>query len=266
MIKTTRSIAFFLFLLFFLGQLFIPATGAYEVHVLCYHHFVEGEPEGNSETSLASFKKQMEYLKENDFNVLSLEEFLEHYRGGIFPENSVLLTFDDGYLSFFSKAYPVLQEFDFPAVIFPIVSHMPGLQRTVQFSEKMSFNNLRFMIAESGLIDVGSHTYNLHYYTDNDLPAILQQPGESEEEYRCRIKKDLVTSRNLLQLQTDGEILALAWPYGVYTDETKEIAVDAGFQVFFELGDVPFTPCDDLLAIPRYLVDTVDFDEFTDFF
>ncbi len=264
--KNITIIAFFLLITLLVCPVFSGEVKAYEVFILCYHHIVEGDPEGNSETSLANFKKQMEFLQENDFSVLSLGEFLKHHQEGSFPEKSVLLTFDDGYLSFFSKAYPVLLEFEFPAVVFPIVSHMPGLQRTILFSEKMSFNNIRYMNNMSGLIDVGSHTYNLHHYTENQTPAILQQPGESKEKYECRIKQDLVTSRNLLALQTDQKIIALAWPYGVTTDKTKDLAQETGFKLLFELGNVPFTPEDSLQAIPRFLVDTIEFADFVDFF
>lgn len=264
--KNISIAASFLLFVLIVFPVFSEGVKAYEVFILCYHHIVEGEPEGNSETNLADFKKQMGFLQENDFSVLSLAEFKEHHREGSFPEKSVLLTFDDGYLSFFSKAYPVLKEYDFPAVVFPIVSHMPGLERIILFSEKMSFNNIRYMINMSGLIDIGSHTYDLHHYTENQTPAILQQPEESRENYKCRIKQDLVISRNLLTLQIDQEIFALAWPYGVTTERARELAQETGFKLFFELGDVPFTPEDSLQAIPRFLVDTIEFTDFVNFF
>jgi len=264
--KTKKLVVFLGLLLIMLFQFFPEEVKANEVYILCYHHFVEDKPEGNSETTLAEFKKQMEYLKENNFEVLSLQDFLFYYEKGTFPEKSVMLTFDDGYLSFFNKVFPVLQKYDFPAVVFPIVSHMPGLQRTVLFSDKMSFNHIRYMNNESGLIDVGSHSYDLHYYKENNTPAITQQPSESLKDYECRIRRDLATSRNLIEMQMDTEVIAIAWPYGVTTEKAQEIAKDLGFKVQFELGNTPFTPEDNLLDIPRFLVDTIDFDEFVDFF
>ncbi len=264
--RTTTSGLFFIIILLMAWLAAPVASRAYEVHILCYHHFVEENPEGNSEITLEKFQKHMGYLAANDFAVLSLEDFVRHYQEKSFPDNSVLLTFDDGYLSFFTLAFPVLDKYDFPALIFPIVSHMPGLQRTVQYSEKMSFNNIRQMQNESGLIAVGSHSYDLHYYEDDNSPAIYPRPGETEQEYEGRIHRDLTTSRRLLELQTDQEIIALAWPYGIYTPEARAIAAEAGFKLMFELGNTPFTPADTWFSIPRILADELTLDQFMDLF
>lgn len=263
--RTTKSGLLFILILL-TAVIAVPAARAYEVHILCYHHLVEENPQGRSEITLEKFKKHMEHLDENDFAVLSLEEFVRHYQENSFPDNSVLLTFDDGYLSFFTMAFPVLVKYDFPALIFPIVSHMPGLQRTVQYSEKMSFNNIRQMQNESGLIDVGSHSYDLHYYENENSPIIFPRPGETEEEYECRIRRDLTTSRNLLELQLDQEIIALAWPFGIYTPEARVIAAEAGFKLMFELGNTPFTPADNWYSIPRILADELTLDQFKELF
>ena len=234
------------------------------VVVLCYHHLVKDSPANDSEINIDVFFDQMEFLYNNDFKVLSIEEFLQFYEKGVFPEKSVLITFDDGYYSFLEHAYPVLKKFDFPAILFPIVSHMEGLRRTVVYSGRLSFHNLRWMNEDSdGLISYGSHSYDLHYYREEDEnPAIYQAPEESYSEYRCRIREDLRVSRKLLGLQTDKEIKAFAWPYGVKTDLAQEEALKAGYELLFELGNRPFTFEDSLKAIPRFLPPHKTLEEF----
>lgn len=234
---------------------------SFEAVVLCYHHLVEDrKPENECEIVVTDFKKHMEYLHEHDYQPLSLKEFFHYSDKGEFPGRAVLLTFDDGYASFYEKAYPLLKKYNFPAAVFPIVSHMPGLEQEETFSDKLSFEQLRIMDEESGLISLGSHSYDLHYY-DGERPAVYPKSNESVEEYECRIRRDLRTGQNLLELQTDLEVKALAWPYGTTTESAEEIAEQAGFDLIFTLEPKPFTEEDTTSAIPRFPADALGLEE-----
>lgn len=263
-IKRVLLAIILLFLIFAVFSIYNnrEVQSSYEVAVLCYHHIVDREPENDCEIRIENFKEHMEYLYDNDYHPLSLEEFLDSYKNDSFPDRAILLTFDDGYASFYHKAYPVLKRYQFPATIFPIVSHIPGLQREILFSDKLSFHQIRLMDSNSGLISVGSHSYNLHHYADTNRPAVMPANNESSEEYRCRIQEDLRLSKNLLSQQTDMEIKALAWPFGVSTNKAKEIAIDANFKLIFTLESKLFTPEDNISSIPRVPADALSIEEF----
>lgn len=239
----------------------------YAVKILCYHHFVPDSPANDSEMAVELFRKQMAHIHSAGYNILSPQEFLYYKEKGDFPDHSVLLTFDDGYASFFHHAYPVLKQYNFPALVFPIVSHMEGLQRRPVYSERLTFHQMRLMQQDSGLIFYGSHSYDLHYYRDDDnQPAIMPAPGETLEEYRCRIRNDIRLSKSLLEAQLDQKINAFAWPYGITTDIAKEEALAAGINLLFILENRPFTPQDSGSAIPRYLPPHECFEEFKNLF
>ncbi len=223
-----------------------------EVIVLTYHHLVEGEPENGAELNYQDFAAQMEYLADNDYQVLSEKEFYNYRDKQEFPENSVLLTFDDGYHSFKEYALPVLEEHDFPAVVFPIISSMPGFETRIIFSERLSFSQMRGLLNSELEVTFGSHSYDLHRYK-NDVPLIEQQPDEDNDDYHCRLRRDLRLSRDLLEDQLDRqhEIVSLAWPYGYSSDEAREIARELGFELQFKLGDRPYIPGQDDCQIPR---------------
>ena len=232
------------------------------VRVLLYHHLVEGEPASEMELSREDFAAQMDYLYQHGYQVLSLEEFIEFYNQGEFPADSVLITFDDGYYSFYSHAYPVLLKYDFPAVIFPVIEYMPGLEREQLYTDYLSFHHLRLMDRDSGLVETGSHTYNLHYLTEEGLPAVKQKEDEGDEEYRERIMRDLRVSRDLLELQLDQKIISLAWPFGEDTELARELAEKLGYQLLFSGHPGVVTPETDLGDIPRYSVFRGDLDYF----
>ncbi len=228
------------------------------VVILNYHDLVDGEPESMSQLHVNDFKKQMQYLYDEGYRTLSLEELMAFHKKGYFPEKSVVITFDDGYLSFYNKAYPIFEKFKFKATVFPVVSLTPGLERRIVWQDHLTFHHMRLM--DDSLISIGSHTYDLHFFND-DEPAIIRTSAEEEISYVNRIENDLSLSKDLLEMQTDRNIFALAWPYGVFTDTTKEIAKDLNFKLLFTITEEPMTINSSLDEIPRYSI-TFTIEEF----
>jgi len=231
--------------------------------VLVYHHLTEDNSKGDgSSLTIADFAEQMEYLHDNNYKAMGIEEFLTYYNQKNFPEKSVMITFDDGYRSFYTLAYPVLKKYNFNAVIFPIVGMTLGLQRQIVWHEHLTFHEIRLMDKESGLIDVGSHTYDLHHYRQDGQPAIKPGDAENEKEYRSRIRKDLRVSKDILELQTDQRIIALSWPYGLTNETAKQIAQELGYKLLFNLQPGPVATETPLDSIPRYSVNSSSIDKF----
>jgi len=135
--------------------------------VLCYHQLVIRKPVFNSELNIEDFRAQMKYLADNGYTTLSLAEFKNCLAQRSFPPKSVLITFDDGYKTFYTLAYPILKEYRLKAAVFPVVSFTPGLERRITWGEHLRFYHLRAMLEDSDLIDVGSHSYDLHYRTED---------------------------------------------------------------------------------------------------
>jgi peptidoglycan/xylan/chitin deacetylase (PgdA/CDA1 family) len=93
------------------------------VLILVYHRIINPKPgflldPGVVSAYVAEFKKQMEYLSRN-YTVISLEQLLEFRKKKINPpQNSVIITFDDGYKDNYLNAFPILRKYGFPATIF----------------------------------------------------------------------------------------------------------------------------------------------------
>lgn len=98
--------------------------------ILNYHRIVDiNEPNFNTfkpnvSANPEAFLKQMEYISKW-FRVISLRELVDWLSGGKpLPHYAALITFDDGYLDNYTNAFPVLQNFNFPAVIFLTTGHI----------------------------------------------------------------------------------------------------------------------------------------------
>lgn len=74
------------------------------------------------------FEAQVRYLKRHYHPIAEKDLFDYLRRGKKLPANSVLLTFDDGYLNNYRYAWPVLKKYDVPAVIF-LVTDLIGKQQ-----------------------------------------------------------------------------------------------------------------------------------------
>ena len=91
-----------------------------QVPILMYHHLSEDVT--NSEmVSPEQFEVQIRALSEAGYTGVSFDELQAYVlRGEPLPEKPVVITFDDGYRSNYTLAYPILQKYGMKATIFAI--------------------------------------------------------------------------------------------------------------------------------------------------
>lgn len=109
---------------YFAGVNFISRKlGSKKTLILAYHRVDNLTKDFEYDSSLISvsksnFEKQMNYLSKH-YNVISLEDFMDCHKKKIDPpKNSVVITFDDGYLDSYTNAFPILKKYNLPATIY----------------------------------------------------------------------------------------------------------------------------------------------------
>ena len=156
---TRRFAARFLF--------FSGAIGAYRrvalrnrAVVLMYHRVMPWK-EGKSsifegmQVDPNTFELQMAYLRKH-FNLLALDDLRRHLRNRTpFPPNSCLVTFDDGWKDNFTQAYPVLNRYEVPAVVFLSVGHIGTGKRFWQERIFKALKNIRDVADGDGVLPDG---------------------------------------------------------------------------------------------------------------
>jgi peptidoglycan/xylan/chitin deacetylase (PgdA/CDA1 family) len=96
------------------------------IAILTYHSL----DESGSVVSVAPhmFEAQMAGLAGAGLRVLSLRQALDHRdRTGDWPENSAVLTFDDGFANLREHGLPALLRHGFGATVFPVANHIDGI-------------------------------------------------------------------------------------------------------------------------------------------
>lgn len=254
--------------------------------VLMYHHIVPAEEmasgkyvDNNAIISDNQFREEMRYLSEHGYHTLKMSEVASIlYNSLPFPEKSVIITFDDGYASNYTLAYPILQDYNLKATIAVVVvssvvaSDDGGL--TQQNIPHLSFDQMREM-QSSGLVEIGSHSYDGHgmiqstqggglgrFFIDHKY---LSGEGrrESDAEYRDRVNYDLRLSKYVLESELNTSVTYFAYPYGVTNGTSYDALAKAGFLVAVTTNKGTINNQSDPLKLNRRNVDqNITLDEF----
>jgi biofilm PGA synthesis lipoprotein PgaB len=253
-----------------------PVAGAFTV--LCYHEArdeVRDYPDPYA-VDTAALVRQFAWLRGNGYTPVSLDEIVAARKGGKpLPAKAVLLSFDDAYLSFYTRVYPLLREFRFPAVLGVVGKWIDdpqggaapyGENGTVPEASFPTWSQLREM-ADSGLVEIASHTYDLHHGVQanpqgNLQPAVTARAYDSvsgsyegDASWRSRVRADLAKNASVIERETGHRPRAIVWPYGSYNDELVRIAGEVGMSITLTLDDGANTPDVPLTALRRTLVE-----------
>jgi biofilm PGA synthesis lipoprotein PgaB len=243
-----------------------------QVVVLTYHH-VTGKSDQRYVVSPEQFASHMAFLYQNDFHPITLTEFLQFVDTGVLPkENAVLLTFDDGYESYYKEAFPILKQYNFPSVNFVIAGR---LRDTVERKREnmippLTYPQIKEMMA-TGLVDIASHTYSLHERAainewgelgPETAPVYMEdlQRLEEEQEYRNRLYVDFMMSRAALSDLLQKPIESISFPFGYANDMVVEMAKQAGYRYAFSTEPGVVKPGVDRYRIPRFDVGVPEHD------
>lgn len=198
------------------------------ISVLCYHNLATKEEKENFPDEIdwtidvENFKEHLEYLKRNKYKTLTMEEFIQWKKGEKkLPYKSVLITFDDGFLSNYHYAFPLLKEYNMNATVFiagSFVENSRETEWTGNIKTYMSKEIIDRMETEFPNIDICSHSYNLHY------------PGAIQQEKQELIND--VNKYNLIYNETD----VYCYPFGQYNENMKNALKEKNYKIAFRYG------------------------------
>ncbi len=256
-------IRYCLFLLGVCCGLAVSASPQADFEVFCYHDVrddVFGDmDEDQFAVSTAHLVRHFSWLQEHGYTPVSVNDILAARSGEkALPEKAVLLTFDDGYVSFYNRIFPVLKTFNFPAVYALVGKWLEtSPDEMVQYGNKL-LPRSRFLnsaqiqeMVGSGLIEFASHSYDLHKGVianpqGNTMPAMVTRiydkktkNYEMDAQYQARIHSDLLKNSQTIKRLTGKSPRIMVWPYGAYNQVTMDIAKRLGMPISLTLDDSP---------------------------
>ena len=191
------------------------------IPILCYHRV--GNSTNRMTVSSAAFAEQLDWLDVNGYHVLRLQDVAAFLDGKqALPAKSVVLTFDDGYESYYRYAYPLLKKHGFPATVFLYTDFVGA-------GDALTWPQMQEMTA-TGLIDIQAHS-KTHANLINRLR------DENEAAYRQRLDTEARVPREQIERRLKLPVKQFAYPYG----DANEIVLDVLARNNYRLG-VTVTP------------------------
>lgn len=184
------------------------------VPILEYHDasYVPGDIATLKPGQLAA---EFQWLSDNHFHPINLGQlYAAFYYGYKLPSRPIVLSFDDGYESMYTKVYPLLQKYHFQATFF-IVS---GFTHRNPAHNNKTFPTLTVaevqQLAKSKLVDLEDHTEH-HLDLSKLTPQQQQQAIDG--------------ARQILEPLVGHPMMYFCYPDGGYTPATIQILKNSGF-------------------------------------
>ncbi len=217
----------------------VRAAASEPVRILLYHRVGDSRyPSTN--VSVEAFRDQMAWLRKAGYTVVSTRALEDHLlEGRDLPPRPVVIQFDDGYRSVLENAWPVLQEFGYPATVF-----LPTLALDRGYSDFVTWDEVESWAREGMEFGVHGHAHQR---------LGRAEPGESAGEYARRVREEFALAAE--RFRSHGlPVRWVAYPYGEYGPGVVKACRDLGFRLGFtqDPGAVPEGA--DRLLLPRFAV------------
>ena len=192
-----------------------------------YHRFEENKyPSTN--IRLNDFLKHLEIIENNNIQFINPKNFKYELTANK-KQRKILLTIDDGFLSFYENAWPILKKKEIPFILFVST-------REVGSYNYMSWRQIK-EISKENFVEIGNHSHTHEYLID-----------ESNE-----IKKsDIQNSINIFEEKLGKNSNFFSYPFGEYSINFKNIIKSLGFKYAFGQHSGVIDETKDLLELPRF--------------
>jgi len=199
----------------------------YGIISLMYHRFEENKyPSTN--IKILDFKKQIDIVQRSNIKFINPKNFENELRNNK-KQRKILLTIDDGFLSFYKNAWPILKKKKIPFILFVST-------REIGSFNYMSWDQIK-EISKEDFVEIGNHSHTHEYLVDeNDVV----------------IKTDIQKSINIFKKELGKNSVFFSYPFGEYSENFKKIIKSLGFKYAFGQHSGVMDETKNLYELPRF--------------
>ncbi len=157
----------------------------------------------------STFRNQMSYLKDNSYMVMTPKDLMDAKNKGFLPSKAVMITFDDGHISHYEAALPILKEFNFKGTFFLVVNNI-GKENYLDWQQANILKN-------NGMY-IGSHGMNHEFIDKIPDPLLITE---------------LEASKLELEENLSNPIDSFSIPFGYYSPRISDFARGMGYKYVF---------------------------------
>lgn len=188
--------------------------------ILLYHSIGQSQTDDylKLKVSSESFDRQMKYLLENDYKVVTLGEMLGNINLGNYnyKKKTVCITFDDGFSDNLELAVPILKKYGYCATFFISLNYLYRKFKKKKYWEKWDYLNAEGIKGLSAQkMEIGSHSCSHQILTWLD---------------GFTLRKEISDSKKGLENILINEITLFSYPHGIFNDKIMHILKEEGYQ------------------------------------
>ena len=194
---------------------------------LMYHRFEENKyPSTN--IKIEDFKSHLEILSKSNIKLINPKDFEKEISKNK-KQRKLLLTIDDGFLSFYNNAWPLLKKNKIPFILF------------VSTREVGSFNYMDWdqiiEISKENFVEIGNHSHTHEYLVDENNETIIN---------------DIQKSINIFKKKLGKNSEFFSYPFGEYSVSFKSIIKTLGFKYAFGQHSGVIDETKNFYELPRF--------------
>ncbi len=215
------------------------------IPILLYHGVDDHVPAGLAPYVMAPerFDEHMRYLADRGCQALTVSELTDRIdRGDPLPENTVVVTFDDGLADFGRHAWPILRTYGLPATLYVVSDRIGGEAQWLSAfgppSSMLTWDEVRELDAQG--CEIGAHSA-----THPELDAMP----------RARLVEEIRGSRTTLAMGLGHPVRSFAYPHGYHDRKVKDAVRLAGFDSACAVRNMLSSAGDDRFAIARVTIE-----------
>jgi peptidoglycan/xylan/chitin deacetylase (PgdA/CDA1 family) len=195
-----------------------------DIPILNYHKIEKKSDIGITSRHPQQLERDISFLYEQGYQTITFEQYAE---GINLPERPVVLTFDDGYQSVYTEAFPVFKKYNFTAVIFMPTAFIGKTNDwDIQFSGQkyVHLNRTELKHLSAAGFEIASHGRTHRSFTAMSL---------------SEVERELVQSKQELESLTGKRVQTVCYPFGCFNEQVLNRAEQAGYR--FGLASLYFT-------------------------
>ncbi|AID45008.1 Polysaccharide deacetylase [Candidatus Arthromitus sp. SFB-mouse-NL] len=181
-----------------------------EALILLYHNVTNSKKASQEDdlyVHIDDFRKQLDYIVGNGYNVITLEELYRLRKScEEIPEKTLVLTFDDGDKSSYDTVFPELQKRNLKASFFVT---------TRQLGE-------RGYVTKDNLVEM------------HEAGQDIESQGHNNEDFintsLAQVHKSMYISKKILEETLNKPVLFLVYPNSSFNSEVIRVAQDVGYE------------------------------------
>ena len=192
-----------------------------------YHRFEENKyPSTN--IKINDFRTHLKIIEENNIKFINPKDFENELKNNKL-QRKILLTIDDGFLSFYENAWPILKDKKIPFILFVST-------REIGAYNYMTWDQIK-EINKEDFVEIGNHSHTHEYLADENNEVI---------------KEDIAKSISIFEKNLGKNSDFFSYPFGEYSNNFINIIKNFGFKYAFGQHSGVMDETKSFYELPRY--------------